>query len=128
MTSFTLGFRLFFNLLQINLAYQPHFPALGQFERMQSSIIISARQMVLAKGPSADNLFERAKHFVDTDPDLGDIAHHFTRDIFTTEGRPKTVSKSWRYRKTCLPHRWSRSYSTVEILSKYTHTIHQRKH
>jgi hypothetical protein len=31
-------------------------------------------------------LFERAKHFFDTDPDLADIAHHFTRDMFTTEG------------------------------------------
>jgi hypothetical protein len=26
------------------------------------------------------------KHFLDTDPDLADIAHHFTRDMFTTEG------------------------------------------
>jgi len=30
-------------------------------------------------------LFERAKHFLDTDHDLADIDHHFTRDIFTTE-------------------------------------------
>jgi hypothetical protein len=31
-------------------------------------------------------LFERAKHFLDTDPDLADIDHHFTRYMFTTEG------------------------------------------
>jgi hypothetical protein len=31
-------------------------------------------------------LFERAKHFLHTDPDLADIAHHFTRDMLTTEG------------------------------------------
>jgi hypothetical protein len=41
---------------------------------------------VLAKGPTADHVFERAKHFLDTDPDLADIAHHFTRDMFSTEG------------------------------------------
>jgi hypothetical protein len=41
---------------------------------------------VLAMGPSADHLFESgAKHFLDTDPDLADIAHHFTRNMFTTE-------------------------------------------
>jgi hypothetical protein len=41
---------------------------------------------ILAKGPSTDHLFERGKHFLDTDPDLADISHHFTRDMFTTEG------------------------------------------
>jgi hypothetical protein len=44
-----------------------------------------SKTKVLAKGPSADHLVERAKHFLDTDPDLADIAHHFTRDMFTTE-------------------------------------------
>ena len=38
---------------------------------------------VLAKGPTTDNVFERAKHFLESDPDL---AHHFTGDMFTTEG------------------------------------------
>ena len=33
---------------------------------------------VLPKGPTADHVFERAKHFLDTDPDLASIAHHFT--------------------------------------------------
>jgi hypothetical protein len=45
-----------------------------------------SKTKVFAKGPSADHMFERAKHFLDTDPDLADIAHHFTRDMFTTEG------------------------------------------
>jgi hypothetical protein len=31
-------------------------------------------------------LFERAKHFLDTDPDLADITHHFTRGMFTITG------------------------------------------
>jgi hypothetical protein len=44
-----------------------------------------SKTKVLGKGPSADHLFERAKHFLDTDPDLADIAHHFTRGMFTTE-------------------------------------------
>ncbi len=39
--------------------------------------------MVLAKGPSADNLFECAKHFLDTDPDLGDIVVNMY--MFTTD-------------------------------------------
>ena len=37
------------------------------------------------KGPTADHVFELTKHFLHTDPDLADIAHHFTRDMFTTE-------------------------------------------
>ncbi len=45
-----------------------------------------SKSKVLEKGPSADHLFERAKHSLDTDPDLADIAHHFTRNMFTTEG------------------------------------------
>jgi hypothetical protein len=41
---------------------------------------------VLTKGPSTDHLIERAKHFLDTESDLSDIDHHFTPDMFTTEG------------------------------------------
>ncbi len=31
-------------------------------------------------------MFEHTKHFLDIDPDLADIVHHFTSDMFTTEG------------------------------------------
>ena len=35
---------------------------------------------VLTEGASVDHLFEHTKHFLDTDPDLEDIGHHFTRE------------------------------------------------
>ncbi len=35
---------------------------------------------VLTERASVDHLFEHAKHFLDTDPDLEDIGHHFTRE------------------------------------------------
>ena len=56
------------------------------FKKDANLVFNISKTKVLAKGPSADHLFERAKHFLDTDPDLADIAHHFTRDMFTTEG------------------------------------------
>ena len=40
----------------------------------------------LSKGSTVDHVLERAKKFLDTDPDFTDIDHHFTRDMFTTEG------------------------------------------
>jgi hypothetical protein len=55
--------------------------------KKDANLVFNIRKTkVLAKDPSADHLFERAKHFFDTDPDLADIVHHFTRDMFTTEG------------------------------------------
>jgi hypothetical protein len=45
-----------------------------------------SKTKVLVKGTSTDHLFEYTNHFLDTDLDLVDIAHHFTRDMFTTEG------------------------------------------
>ena len=43
----------------------------------------------LAKGPiSARHLYERAQHFLRTDPALQDIANDFTPEMFT-------VVKSW---------------------------------
>ena len=102
---------------------------------------------VLDTGPTADHVFELVKHFLDTDPDLTGNVHHFTRDMFTTEGIevlgtpvgidryiqtfllcPETVSKSWKMSEKCNSHRWFCSHPTVEILRKHTHTIHQRKH
>ena len=56
------------------------------FKKDANLVFYISKTKVLTKGPSADHLFERAKHFLDTDPDLADIAHHFTRDMFTTEG------------------------------------------
>ena len=41
---------------------------------------------VLAKGPTAQHVFNRAKHFLDNDPDLQKIAQDFTLDMFTSEG------------------------------------------
>ncbi len=54
------------------------------FKKDVNLVLNISKTKVLAKGPSADHLFERAKHFLDTDPDLVDIAYHFTRDMFTT--------------------------------------------
>jgi hypothetical protein len=41
---------------------------------------------VLTKGPTGEHVFNHTKHFLDTNPDLVEIDHHFTRDMFTTEG------------------------------------------
>ena len=41
---------------------------------------------VLAKGPTVQHVFNRAKHFIDNDPDLQEIAQDITLDMFTTEG------------------------------------------
>ena len=114
----------------------------GPLARTLARTLNIGKTKVLAKGPTVDHVFELAKHFLDTDPDLADMTHHFTRDMFTTEGievlgspvdidgfiKPKTVSKSWKIQKTWISHRWFRSHPTVEILPKYAHTIHQRKH
>jgi hypothetical protein len=41
----------------------------------------------LTKGPiSAHHFYERAKHFLRTDPDLQGIANDFTPEMFTVEG------------------------------------------
>jgi hypothetical protein len=65
---------------------QAHFHAIARFQKNANLVFNIRKTKVLAKGPSADHLFECAKHFINTDPDLADIAHHFTRDMFTTEG------------------------------------------
>ena len=41
---------------------------------------------ILAKGPTAQHVFNRAKHFLDNDPDLQEIANDFTLDMFKDEG------------------------------------------
>ena len=41
---------------------------------------------VLATGPTAQHVFNRAKHFIDTDPDLQKNTQDITLDMFTTEG------------------------------------------
>jgi hypothetical protein len=115
------------------------------FKKDENLVFNINKTKVLVKGTSADHLFEYVKHFLDTDPDLEDIVHHFRRDMFTTEGIEvlgtpvgndrfiqtfvtQLSQNHVRYRETFLPHRWFRSCSTVEILQKYTLTIHHRKH
>ncbi len=41
---------------------------------------------VLAKGPTAQHVYNRARHFINNDPDLQEIAQDITLDMFTTEG------------------------------------------
>ncbi len=81
-----------------------------------ANLINICKTKVLSKGPSADHLFG-------------------IEVLVTLEGtfhsvlcRPKLSQNHGRYRETCLSHRWFRSCSTIEILPKYAHTIHQRKH
>jgi len=50
-----------------------------------------SKTKVLAKGPSADHMFERAKHFLDTDPDLADIAHHSSHEGHVQESRQRVL-------------------------------------
>ena len=40
----------------------------------------------LAKGPTARHVYERAQHFLQTDPDLQGIANDFTPEMFTVTG------------------------------------------
>ena len=40
----------------------------------------------LAKGPTARHVYERARYFLQTDPDLQGIANDFTPDMFMTTG------------------------------------------
>ena len=65
------------------------------------------------KGPTTHHVFNRAKHF-------------------QTRPRPSRNCSMTRnyggYRKTSGSHRWVRSFPTVEILTKHTHTIHHHRH
>jgi hypothetical protein len=42
--------------------------------------------MILAKGPTARHVYERAQHFLQNDPDLQGIANDFTTVMFTVQG------------------------------------------
>ena len=41
---------------------------------------------ILVEGPTAQHIFNHAKHFLDNDPDLQEIANDFTLDMFKDEG------------------------------------------
>ena len=41
---------------------------------------------ILTKGPTTQHVFNLAKHFLDNDPDLQEIANDFTLDMFKDEG------------------------------------------
>ena len=41
---------------------------------------------ILPKGPTAQHVYNRAKHFLDNDPDLQEIAIDIMPEMFTTEG------------------------------------------
>jgi hypothetical protein len=56
------------------------------FKKDGKLVLNIGKTKFLTKEPSTDHLFERANHFLDTDPDLADISHHFTCDMFKTEG------------------------------------------
>jgi hypothetical protein len=42
--------------------------------------------MILAKGPTARHVYERAQHFLQNDPDLQGIANDFTQAMFMVQG------------------------------------------
>jgi hypothetical protein len=44
------------------------------------------KTMILAKGPTARHVYERAPHFVQNDPDLQGIANDFPQEMFTVQG------------------------------------------
>lgn len=41
--------------------------------------------MILAKGPTARHVYERAQHFLQNDPDLQDMSKDFTEEMFTVQ-------------------------------------------
>jgi hypothetical protein len=45
-----------------------------------------SKTKILAKGTTAQHVFDRAKFFFQVNPNLHDIAHDFTLDMFTVEG------------------------------------------
>jgi hypothetical protein len=44
------------------------------------------KTMILAKGPTARHVYERAQYFLQTDPDLQDIANDSTPEMFSVQG------------------------------------------
>jgi hypothetical protein len=44
------------------------------------------KTMILAKGPTARHVYERAQFFPENDPDLQGIANDFTPEMFTVQG------------------------------------------
>ncbi len=44
------------------------------------------KTMILAKGPTARHVYERAQYFLQNEPDLQGIANDFTPEMFSVEG------------------------------------------
>ena len=111
-------------------------------KKMETSILISARQRSSLRGPRQTICFTSQN--ISSTPILTlqilliislvtcsrlRVLKHLELRWSMTFSLRLLWSKTWlsqnhaRYRKTWLPHWWFRSYSTIEILRKYTHTI-----
>ena len=53
---------------------------------------------ILAKGPTARHVYERAQYFLQNDPDLQGIANDFTPEMFTV----KDIEVLQPFRHKCL--------------------------
>ncbi len=82
-----------------SLAYVDDETTIGRFSQVLKLVVVSKsvfksdgnldfnmeKTMILAKGPTARHVYERAQHFLQNDPDLQDMTKNFIEEMFTVQ-------------------------------------------
>jgi hypothetical protein len=66
--------------LKLTSVSKPVFKLDGKFD------FNMGKTMILAKGPTARHVYERAQHFLQNDPDLQGIVNDFSPEMFSVQG------------------------------------------